>query len=168
LGIDPHWDLWTHLFSVEFSTVSTDMKKVRMAVRAGGCTLQLRSGCAQQYIPASLVSSNKGWQNRWFYLRNDDRVLPPFSQRVVTATGDNWRWGATRENQEKLQPILCALQKLQAEGLTAAGVVAAIHRQRVLPLAERRLRLSEVKPGVNLEGSRMSSTPSPPTTSSDG
>jgi hypothetical protein len=69
--------------------------------------------------------------------------------------------------QEKLQPILHALQKLQAEGLTAVGVVAAIHRRRVLPLAER-LRLSEMKPGVDLEGSRMSSTPSLPTTSSDG
>jgi hypothetical protein len=68
LGIDPHWDLWTHLFSAEFFAASTDAKKVRMAVRAGGCTLQLRSGHAQQYIPASLVSSNKGWQNRWFYL----------------------------------------------------------------------------------------------------
>jgi hypothetical protein len=39
------------------------------------------------------------------------------------------------------------------------GVVAAIHRRRVLPLAERRLRLSEMKPGVDLEGSRMSLTP---------
>jgi hypothetical protein len=36
---------------------------VRMMVRASGCTLQLRSGRAAQYIPASLVSSNKGWQN---------------------------------------------------------------------------------------------------------
>jgi hypothetical protein len=80
LGIDPHWDLWTHLFSVEFFTSSMDVKKVHMAVRAGGCTLQLRSGHAQQYIPASLVSSNKGWQNQWFYLRNDDGMLPPFSQ----------------------------------------------------------------------------------------
>jgi hypothetical protein len=159
LGIDPHWDLWTHLFCAEFFAASTDVKKVRMAVRVGGCTLQLRSGRAQQYIPASLVSSNKGWQNRWFYLRNDDGVLPPFSQRVVTAAGDNWRWGATRENQEKLQPILRALQKLHAEGLTAAGVVAAIHRRRVLPLAKRRLRLSEMKSGVDLEGSRMSPTP---------
>jgi hypothetical protein len=159
LGIDPHWDLWTHLFCVEFFAASTDVKKVHMAVRAGGCTLQLRSGRAQQYILASLVSSNKGWQNRWFYLRNDDGVLPPFSQRVVTAAGANWCWGATRENQEKLQPILHALQKLQAEGLTAMGVVATIHRRRVLPLAERRLRLSEMKPGVDLEGSRMSSTP---------
>jgi hypothetical protein len=89
LGIDPHWDLWTHLFSAEFFTTSTDVKKVHMAVQAGGCTLQLRSGCAKQYIPASLLSSNKGWQNRWFYLRNDDGVLSPFSQRVVTAAGDN-------------------------------------------------------------------------------
>jgi hypothetical protein len=94
LGIDPHWDLWTHLFSAEFFAASTDVK----AVWAGGCTPQLRSGRASQYIPASLVSSNKGWQNRWFYLQNDDGMLPPFSQRVVTAAGDNWRWGATHKN----------------------------------------------------------------------
>jgi hypothetical protein len=41
-------------------------KRVRMAVRAGGCILQLRQARAQQYIPAILVSSNKGWQCRWF------------------------------------------------------------------------------------------------------
>jgi hypothetical protein len=109
LGIDPHWDLWTHLFSVEFFAATTEAKKVRMAVRAGGCTLQLRPGRTQQYIPATLASSNKGWQNRWFYLRNNGGMLPPFSQRVVTAAGTNWRWGATREKQEKLQPILQAL-----------------------------------------------------------
>ena len=56
-----------------------------------------------------------------------------------------------------LQPLLHALQKLRDEGLTAAGVVAAIHRGRVLPLAERRLQLLEMRPGVDLEGSQMSS-----------
>jgi hypothetical protein len=60
LGIDPHWDLWTHLFSAEFFAASTDVKKVRMAVWAGGCTLQLRSGRVQQYITASLVSFEQG------------------------------------------------------------------------------------------------------------
>jgi hypothetical protein len=158
LGIDPHWDLWTHLFSAELFAATTEAKKVRMAVRAGGCTLQMRSGRAQQYIPAILASSNKGWQNRWFYLRNDGGMLTSFSQRVVTAAGTNWRWGATREKQEKLQPILQALQKLRDAGLTAAGVVAAIHRRRVLPLAERRLQLAEMRPGVYSEDSRMSST----------
>jgi hypothetical protein len=157
LGIDPHCDLWTHLFSAELFASTMEAKKVHMAMRAGGCTLQLRPGRMQQYIPATLVSSNKGWQRWWFYLRNDDGRLPSFSQRVVTAAGTNWHWGATREKQEKLQPLLDALQKLIDDGLTAAGVVAAIHRRRVLPLAEWRLPLSEMKQGVDLEGSQMSS-----------
>jgi hypothetical protein len=80
---------------------------------------------------------------------------------VVITAGSNWRWGATHERQEKLQPILQALQRLQDGGLTAAGVVAAIHRRRVLPLAERRLQLSEMRPGVDLEGSQMSSASLP-------
>jgi hypothetical protein len=63
------------------------------------------------------------------------------------------------ERQENLQPLLEALQSLRDGGLTAAGVVAAIHRWRVLPLAERRLLLSEMKPGVDLEGLQMSSAP---------
>jgi hypothetical protein len=80
LGVDPNWDMWTHLFSAELFALTTGEKRVHMAVRAGGCTLQLRQGRAQQYIPAILVSSNKGWQRRWFYLRNDDGRLLSFSQ----------------------------------------------------------------------------------------
>jgi hypothetical protein len=80
LGIDPHWDLWTHLFSAELFASTTEAKRVRMAVRAVGCTLQLRPGRIQQYIPATLVSSNKGWQRWWFYLWNDDGRRPLFSQ----------------------------------------------------------------------------------------
>src|SRR6187455_1759522 len=37
LGIDPHWDLWTHLFSVELFALTTGEKKVHMVVQAGGC-----------------------------------------------------------------------------------------------------------------------------------
>jgi hypothetical protein len=161
LGIDPHWDLWTHLFSVEPFALATGERRVRMAVRAGGCILQLRQARAQQYIPAILVSSNKGWQRRWFYLRNDDGRLPSFSKRVVTAARTNWRYGPPRERQKNLQPLLEALQELRDGGLTAAGVVAAIHHRRVLPLTEQRLLLSEMVPGVDLEGSQMSSVPLP-------
>jgi hypothetical protein len=161
LGIAPHWDLWTHLFSAELFASTTGERRVRMAVRAGGCILQLRQARAQQYIPAILVSSNKGWQRRWFYLRDDDGRLSSFSQRVVTAAGSNWRYGALREKQKNLQPLLKALEELREGGLTAAGVVAAIHRRRVLPLTERRLPLSEMTPGVDLEGLQMSSVPLP-------
>jgi hypothetical protein len=106
---------------VEPFASTIEAKKVRMAVRAGGCTLQLRPGRAQLYIPAILVSSNKGWQCRWFYLWNDDGRLLSFSQRVVTAAGSIWRWGATREKQGKLQPLLEALQRLRDGGSLLRG-----------------------------------------------
>jgi hypothetical protein len=80
LGIAPHWDLWTHLFSVGLFASPTGERRVRAAVRAGGCILQLRQSRASLYIPAILASSNKGWQRRWFYLRNDGEMIPPFSQ----------------------------------------------------------------------------------------
>jgi hypothetical protein len=92
-----------------------------MAVRAGGCILQLRQARAQQYIPAILVSSNKGWQRRWFYLRNDDGRLLSFSQRVVTVAGSNWRYGAAHEKQKNLQSLLAALQELRDGGAYRRG-----------------------------------------------
>jgi hypothetical protein len=39
LGIAPHWDLWTHLFSAELFASPTGERRVRAAVRAGGCIL---------------------------------------------------------------------------------------------------------------------------------
>jgi hypothetical protein len=161
LGIAPHWDLWTHLFFVELFALPARERKVRAAVRAGGCTLLLRQSRASQYIPAVLASSNKGWQRRWFYLRNDGELLPPFSQQVVTAATDAWRHGTPHERQKNLEPLLQALKVLREGGLTAAGVVAAIHHRRVLPLAERRLPLWEMTPEADWEGSRMSPDPLP-------
>jgi hypothetical protein len=161
LGIDPHWDLWTHFFSVELFASPTGERRVRAAVRAGGCILQLRQARASQYIPAILASSNKGWQRRWFYLRNDDGRLPSFTQRVVTVAADAWCYGTPHDRQKNLQSLLKALEVLRKGGLTAAGVIAAIHRRRVLPLAKRRLPLWEMTPEVDLEGSRMSSDPLP-------
>jgi hypothetical protein len=161
LGIAPHWDLWTHLFFAELFASPTGERKVRAAVRASGCILQLRQSRASLYIPAILASSNKGWQRRWFYLRNDGELLPPFSQRVVTVAADAWRHGTPHERQKNLEPLLKALEALRKGGLTAAGVIAAIHHRRVLPLAERRLPLWEMTPEADLEGSRMSSDPLP-------
>jgi hypothetical protein len=114
------------------------------------------------------VSSNKGWQRRWFYLRNDDGRLPSFSQRVVTAADSNWRYGAPRERQKNLQPLLEALQELRDGGLTATGVVAAFHRRRVLPLMERRMLLSEMARGSTWRVRRCPRSPSPPMTSTGG
>jgi hypothetical protein len=87
---------------------------------------------------------------------------------VVTAAADVWRYGTLRDRQKNLEPLLKALEVLRKGGLTAAGVVAAIHRRRVLPLTERRLPLWEMTPEADLEGLRMSSNPFPAMTSTGG
>jgi hypothetical protein len=55
-------------------------------------------------------------------------------------------------------PLLDALKRLRDGGLTVAGVIAAFHRWRVLPLMALRLRLDQMEEGVPLEGFRMSDT----------
>jgi hypothetical protein len=80
---------------------------------------------------------------------------------VVTVVADAWRYGTPHDRQKNLQPLLKALEVLRKGGLTAAGVIAAIHRWRVLPLAKRRLPLWEMTTETDLEGSRMSSDPLP-------
>jgi hypothetical protein len=80
---------------------------------------------------------------------------------VVTVAADAWRYGTPHDRQKNLQPLLKALEGLRKGGLTAAGVIAAIHRRRVLPLTERRLPLWEMTPEADLEGSRMFSNPLP-------
>jgi hypothetical protein len=52
-------------------------------VRASGCTLQVCQERSGLYIPAQLTSSNRGWQESWFYLCNDDGRLPSYTGHVV-------------------------------------------------------------------------------------
>ena len=90
------------------------------------------------YIPAQLASLNRHWYTSWFYLRNDDGGLPPYTEQIVEDCPEKWRYGVPREEQPRLQPLLDGLEKLRNRCLTAAMVVAAFHRWRVLPLMARR------------------------------
>jgi hypothetical protein len=96
-GASESRDLWIHLFREEAFSLSIDVKKVRHVVRAGGCMLLLRLDRVQLYIPTTLTSSNKGWQSRWFYLRNDNGWLPTYTQCAVFTAIEHWRWGSPRE-----------------------------------------------------------------------
>jgi hypothetical protein len=78
LGMEPQWNLWLHFFRAEHFAKKAGERGVRRAVHAGSCTLQVRSGQGEQYIPAQLILSNNDWHDDWFYLRNDDDQLPKF------------------------------------------------------------------------------------------
>ena len=59
LGIAPHWELWLHLFQAGHTTKPTDTTGMRKAMRAGGCTLQVRQDRQLLYIPAQLALTNR-------------------------------------------------------------------------------------------------------------
>ena len=65
--------------------------------------------------------------------------------------------GGAHECQPRLKVLTDALQRLARKGLTAPAVIANFHRQRVIPLMERRLAIFELTPEAAAEGSRMSS-----------
>ena len=123
------------------------------ALRAGGCTLQVRQDRQPFYILAQLTLSNRRWYNSWFYLRNDDGGLPPYTGWVVESQPEQL---VPLADQPKLQPLLRALERLRSRGLTVAMVVAAFHRWRVLPLMARWQRLFEMTPGEPIDGIRLS------------
>ena len=50
------------------------------------------------YILAQLASTNRRWYTSWFYLRNDDGGLPPYTGRIVEDCLEKWRYGVPRED----------------------------------------------------------------------
>jgi hypothetical protein len=96
-----------------------------------------------------LTSNHAGWDSQWFYLRNDDDLLPAYTRRLISERPDHWRYGVVQAHQSRLDPILDALKKLREEGLTVALVLSAVHHRRVLPLMSRPLKMDEMGPGVS-------------------
>jgi hypothetical protein len=62
----------------------------------------VRAGQGELYIPAQLISSNSGWHDGWFYLRNDDDRLLKFSGRVLMSRKDNLSYDIVKEDKPKL------------------------------------------------------------------
>jgi hypothetical protein len=87
--MEPHWNLWLHHFKAEHFTKKAGERGVRRAVHPGSYTLQVRVGRGEQYIPTQLISSNSGWHDGWFYLRNDHDRLLRFFGRVLMSREDN-------------------------------------------------------------------------------
>jgi hypothetical protein len=156
LGVEPQWNLWLHLFKAELFAKKAGEKGDMCAARVGSCVLRVRLSQEDLYILACLISSNSGWHEGWFYLRNDENQLPRYTGRVLTAREDRWTYGVPKAEKSCLDPLLAALQQLRLWGLTAAAVATAFHRHRVMPLCRCRLRLDQMTPEASLEGTRMS------------
>jgi hypothetical protein len=133
-----NWDLWVHLFCAELHTVTMPEPKVHSAVRTGGVTIALRETRRELYIPCMMTSNNVEWERGWFYLRNDEPSLPPWTGKVVREKANSWWRGVSpSSHQDRLDSALKALKDLADAGLTAASVLVNLHRRRIIPLMER-------------------------------
>jgi hypothetical protein len=47
----------------------------------------------REYIPVGLSTNHAGWDSQWFYLRNDDDLLPAYTGRLITERPENWTYG---------------------------------------------------------------------------
>jgi hypothetical protein len=163
LGIPVNWDLWVHLFHAELFTQPTTEQRTRRAVRAGGMSLSLQGQYKDDYIPCTMTTNNAGWERGWFYLRNAEPGLPPYTGLVLREKPDSWSYGvSTVQHRRRLDSLLAALRSLAVRGLTAATVLAFLHHRRIVPLMERPLcifKMTETADPVALARSRMLPSP---------
>jgi hypothetical protein len=123
----------------------TPEPRVRRTVRTGGVSISLRATRRGLYSPCPMTSNNAEWERGWFYLRNDEPVLPSYTGKVVKEKADSWWHGVSPSSrQDWLGSALHALKSLADAGLGAASVLANLHHRRVVPLMERRLRIFEM------------------------
>jgi hypothetical protein len=70
LGIKPNFTLWRYYFCA-----TTVLKMVRRGETASvlidSCVIQLRQSWVDKYVSMKGMTSNKGWHQKWFYLRSD-------------------------------------------------------------------------------------------------
>jgi hypothetical protein len=163
LGIPVNWDLWVHLFRGELFTLSTSEQRTRRAVHAGGLSLAVRSQRKDDYIPCMMTTNNAGWEWGWFYVRNDEPGLPPYTALVLRERPACWHHEVSPpQHQKRLDSLLAALRDLTGRGLTAEVVLAHLHHQRIVPLMERPLRIfkmTEAADPVALARSRTLQSP---------
>jgi hypothetical protein len=164
LGIPVNWDLWIHLFRVELHTLPTSEPRTRRATRAGGMSLIVRTQ-RKEYIPCTMTTNNSDWERGWFYLRNAEPDLPPYTGKVLRERAPSWYHEVSPpQHQARLDSLVAVLKELAGRGLTAGVVLANLHHRRVVPLMERQLRIfemTEIADPVALARSRLLPDPFP-------
>ena len=68
LGILPHFNLFRHFFWLK-------KKGGGNSKVVGGVYLSLHDGMVSEYIPMPLNTSLKGWNARWFYMKQTDSTV---------------------------------------------------------------------------------------------
>ena len=97
LGIEPHFDLFCHLFQLKPYPNSSN------TARVGGADLQLRPGMDKVYIPYKPHTKLVDWKTKWFYVGNHEPSLP---DRVPGPPVLRNEWSRTAGDEEQVTKLL--------------------------------------------------------------
>jgi hypothetical protein len=165
LGIEPHFNLWRHFFSVDLQT-KRGHGRAEVTMSMGCMSIHLRNNWSKDYVAIRLSTSNKGWHLQWFYLKNGvvpnllEHALPEFTRHVIEVVLESWaKWGVPKKDVKKITHHLAAIKILKENGVKGSDVIEAYHARRVVPLIAHALLLYRMMPDVPLEGTVLAEGP---------
>jgi hypothetical protein len=126
-GVDSEFDLWSYFFDVRHPH---DLD-VELTVFWGAIIhVKSRNGVGP-YFNLPMPRSMKGWQKKWFYLRNNvSALLPTFTSNCPIPL-PNWGYGVVRKDLDKLRPMCEVLQQLQQEVLIGVHLLRTLFSHRI-------------------------------------
>ena len=161
LGIDPHFDLWQHFFTVNPS--KKRVGKQELSVPMGYASIHLHNNRVNEYPSMRLSTSNKGWHSLWFYVKDDIATpLPVFSERIIEEVPRPWNWGVLDKDKKKIKDHLTTLQILKERGVKGSGIIGVYHMWRVAPLMSHALPLYLIGSEASLKGTTLVDEALPP------
>ena len=126
LGILPHFNLFRHLFW--WKKKGGSGSKV-----VGGIYLQLRDGMANEYINVPLNTSLKGWNARWFYIKQSHPVIQ-CDVHHIPESQSSWSERPNSADMEQVRELLDLIKGMEIRGEL---VVTSFIVRRVQPCKER-------------------------------
>ena len=99
----------------------------------GGVYVQLRDGMASEYITVPLNTSLKGWNARWFYMKQSHIAIRCDVDHIPESQ-KSWSEKPSSANMEQVQELLGLIKGVKTnDGLVAASFIV----RRVQPYKER-------------------------------
>ena len=86
----------------------------------GGVYLQLRDGMASEYINVPLNTSLKGWNSRWFYMKQSHPAIH-YDIHHIPERHKSWSKKSNSANMEQVRELLNLIKGVEING----GLVAA-------------------------------------------
>ena len=128
LGIEPHFELFRHLFHLKPQPNSASLDVV------GGAGIQLRQKMDRVYIPYKLSQKVIDWKPRWFYVENQGNSLP-----FITAGPPVQRaeWLKKPIDMSQIPELLEIIASLKQKGISGEAVAFDWMKSRIQPLQAR-------------------------------